>query len=60
MLFRSDIEFWNSAPYSKIMDYSLSDHAGLVISERGIKLSYIEQTLETPSLIAEDRVDKDL
>ncbi|OHD80473.1 MAG: hypothetical protein A3J97_14155 [Spirochaetes bacterium RIFOXYC1_FULL_54_7] len=42
------------------MEYSLSDHAELVISERGIKLLYIERTLETPSLIADDRIDKEL
>jgi len=30
------------------MKYSLSEHAKVVISERGIRLSYIEKTIESP------------
>jgi hypothetical protein len=39
------------------MEYSLSEHAKVVISERGIKQSYIEKTLESPNLISDDRAD---
>jgi len=42
------------------VEYSLSEHAKVVISERGITLFYIEKTLETPKLITDDKIDKEL
>jgi hypothetical protein len=42
------------------MEYSLSKHAIIVMSERGIDQSSIEQTLAEPGLILNDSTDEEL
>jgi uncharacterized DUF497 family protein len=39
------------------MDYSISEHAKVVIQERNIKLKDIELTLSDPQLIQKDKKD---
>jgi len=42
------------------MEYSLSKHAIVVMSERGIDESYLRKTLEYPELILDDSIDREL
>ncbi len=42
------------------MEYSLSKHAMITIKERGIDQSYLEKTLESPELVLDDSLDKEL
>lgn len=42
------------------MEYSLSEHAKIVIQERGISFSYLEEAFKMPDLIVEERLDEEL
>jgi hypothetical protein len=42
------------------MEFSLSKHALVVMSERGIDELYLRKTLEHPELILDDSIDREL